>query len=172
MNWDMHTRWAKDWQGLFAARLDSDGYSSPFATADRVYITKTNPAARVAAVALRNPFDRTVQARVEGNIRIYKTAKGVDVFVYVRTPGGAVTPVTSTRDPKAIGWNGHSGSEKPDREYLRLHASVTLEPGALLVVAGHIAPERLAAAEGRDIFEMFADNDRWGPLYRPNITLR
>jgi len=171
MRWDMHTRWAKAWKGVFASQLEPDAYRAPFATADRLYITRPKPAALTAAVALRNPFEQTVQARIEGNLRIRKTAKGADVFVYVRTSEGKVTPITSTLSPTAIGWNGHSGSKKPDREYLRLNASVALAPGALLVFASHISADRLAAADGRDIFELFADNDRWGDPYRPTVTL-
>lgn len=171
MKWDMHTRWAKAWKGVFSAKLEPDAYRSPFATADRVYITKREPVALTAAVAFRNPFGETVQTRIEGNLRIRKTEKGVDVFVYVRNPDGSIEPITSTLDPHAIGWNGHAGATKRDREYLRLNARVALKPGALLVFAGHISPKRLATAKGRDIFELFADNDRWGPSFRPNIKV-
>jgi hypothetical protein len=171
MHWDMHSRYAKAWHGLFSPHLDEDGYRSPFATRDRVYTVRDDAFVPVAAIAFRNPFDQAVNVRLEGNIRVRKTEKGSDLFVFVRSPDGQTRTITSTRQAEALAWYGHTGAKKPDREYLRMNTDLDLQPDALLVFAGTIDAHTRAAVEGRNIFELFADNDRWGPMYRPRISI-
>jgi hypothetical protein len=118
-----------------------------------------------AGYAFTNPFDHKIKVIIEGCISYKHVAN--KVYVYTKSPNGAVNILTSTDNLGGLVDVPESKQEgdKRMRKYLKLQCETELEAGGQIYIIGYNANSTMM--EGGKDFMLFYLNDNWGPLYQP-----
>lgn len=133
---------------------------------DNYFAANTKSQTAGAGYAFTNPFNHKIKVIIEGCIN-YKDAAN-KVYVYTKSPDGAVNILTSTDNPGGLVDVPESNREGARmRKYLKLQCETELEAGGQIYIIGYNANTATVTTNAGGVFLLFYFNDNWGPLYQP-----